>query len=284
MSAEDGYTPLFITAQNGDAEETRVLLDGGADANKARTDTGCTPLFIAAQNGHVKVVRVLLGGGADANKASTDNGCTPLFTAAQKGHVEVMRVLLDGGADANKAAVGDATPLCMAAHEGKLEAVRALLFNGADPNKATESGATPLDVASRNGHYTVALILLKRGAVQTACCVRGANAAGVNDPRMLQLLARWRCAMCDRRLCKVRVCARCKLVSYCGRECQRGDWARHKAACAEKASGGVPAHRMPIGSIGRLPGGGPPGPHSGGLVRPNYGLVYGSRMVRSSSP
>jgi hypothetical protein len=45
MSAEDGYTPLFIAAQNGDAEETRVLLDGGADANKASTDTGCTPLF-----------------------------------------------------------------------------------------------------------------------------------------------------------------------------------------------------------------------------------------------
>jgi hypothetical protein len=91
-------------------------------------------------------------------------------------------------------------------------------------------------VASRNGHYTVALILLKGGAVETACSVGpGGEAAEVTDPSMLRLLARWRCATCNEHLRKVRVCERCRLVSYCGRVCQRGDWAQHKAACTEEA-------------------------------------------------
>ena len=34
--------PLFTAASNGDAEVVRLLLDGGADANKARADDGST--------------------------------------------------------------------------------------------------------------------------------------------------------------------------------------------------------------------------------------------------
>ena len=164
---------------------------------------GCTPLYIAAQEAKLEAVRILIDNGADLNKATTDVGCTPLYTSSGEGLLEVVRCLLVGGADVNVS--------------------------------RSDGGATPLAVASRNGHYNVALILLKGGAVETACSVRGAKAAGVTDPRMLRLLVRWRCAMCDRHLCKVRLCAQCRLVSYCGRECQRGDWAQHKAACTKKA-------------------------------------------------
>ena len=30
---------------------------------------------------------------------------------------------------------------------------------------------------------------------------------------------------------KLRSCAACGLVSYCGAECQRGDWPQHKELC-----------------------------------------------------
>jgi len=113
---------------------------------------------------------------------------------------------------------------------------------GADVNVARSGdGATPLAVASRNGHYTVALILLKGGAVETACSVDRVG------PCILRLLARWRCAMCDRHLCKVRVCGRCRLVSYCGRECQRVHWAQHKAACTVRyrTSTNIDQHHRP---------------------------------------
>ena len=55
--------------------------------------------------GHVDVVRVLLEGGADIDKA-IDDGATPLFIASQQGHVEVVRALVEGGADIDKARDG----------------------------------------------------------------------------------------------------------------------------------------------------------------------------------
>ena len=70
----------------GHVEVARILvLDGGADVNKARANDGATPLFMAAQGGHVEIVRFLMDGGADVDKARTDDGVMPLIMAAQKG-------------------------------------------------------------------------------------------------------------------------------------------------------------------------------------------------------
>ena len=43
------------------------LLDGGAKVDAAKD--GATPLFIACQNGHVDAARLLLDNGADVNRA-----------------------------------------------------------------------------------------------------------------------------------------------------------------------------------------------------------------------
>ena len=53
-----------------------------------------------------------------------------------------------------------------------------------------------------------------------------------SDAQMLRLLARKRCAMCDK-LCAVKKCGRCRHVGYCSKECQRKHWAQHKLACTE---------------------------------------------------
>ena len=96
----------------------RLLLEAGADMDKARTDTRWTPLFMAAQNGHVEVVRCLVEAGADKDKADVD-GWTPLWVAALHGNVEMVRCLVEAGADKDKARTDImTTPLLMAAQNG----------------------------------------------------------------------------------------------------------------------------------------------------------------------
>jgi ankyrin repeat protein len=78
--------------------EIRALLAEGAYVDGIDGQANW-PLYAAALSGNAEVVRLLLDGGADVNKARTDNGCTPLFMAASLGHAEAVRQLLDGGVD-----------------------------------------------------------------------------------------------------------------------------------------------------------------------------------------
>lgn len=48
-----------------------MLLDHGAAVNQAMND-GASPLWIACQNGHEACARLLLDGGADVNRADED--------------------------------------------------------------------------------------------------------------------------------------------------------------------------------------------------------------------
>ena len=70
----ESLSTLWIAAYNGYAAVVRILIDRGADINKARDD-GATPLFIASAMGHVDVMSVLLERGADIDKDS-DSGAT----------------------------------------------------------------------------------------------------------------------------------------------------------------------------------------------------------------
>jgi ankyrin repeat protein len=121
---------LLIASQKGRLGVVRVLLERGADINKAH-NYGETPLYVASRNGHLNVVRVLLAGGADINKAD-NNGVTPLAIASTLGHVNVVKLLLREGADINKASNRGWTPLSIASRmatycdEGQEEVVKVL--------------------------------------------------------------------------------------------------------------------------------------------------------------
>ncbi|CAH1776346.1 unnamed protein product, partial [Owenia fusiformis] len=39
------------------------------------------------------------------------------------------------------------------------------------------------------------------------------------------------CAKCEKFKNAMKICTRCRLVYYCGRDCQITDWARHKVTC-----------------------------------------------------
>ncbi len=64
-----------------------ILIENGAQVN-VQSQNGFTPLYMAAQENHDGVVRLLLSSGANQSLA-TEDGFTPLAVALQQGHDKV---------------------------------------------------------------------------------------------------------------------------------------------------------------------------------------------------
>jgi len=141
-SRDEGSTPLYTAAAQGEQALVRLLLAAGADPNlRSGDDTEGTPLCAAACHGQMEIVRALLAQGADPNLREDDRW-SPLRWAASHGHEQVARELLAAGADPDLGA-----PLVEAARRGSLGVVQALLEHGADPQVADVEGRTALDLA-----------------------------------------------------------------------------------------------------------------------------------------
>ena len=104
----EGRPALHFAVEAGHRTAAQLWLEAGADVNHADMPNGTTALLLAARSGNVSVPRLLLDWGADKDKAATD-GSTPLIVAASAGHLEVTRLLLGSGADKNKTGRGGYT-------------------------------------------------------------------------------------------------------------------------------------------------------------------------------
>ncbi len=93
-----GYTPLFLSSQLGDAPMMELLLKAGADANAASA-SGAVPLMVAAAAGQPGAVSTLIAHGADVDAKESGRGQTALMFAAANGRSEVIDVLVEHGAD-----------------------------------------------------------------------------------------------------------------------------------------------------------------------------------------
>jgi len=162
QAENSGATPLSVAADNGHTDIVKLLLEKGSDPNQAGK-TGFTPLSIAANNGHTDIVKLLLEKGSDPNQAGK-SGFTPLSIAANNGHTDIVKLLLEKGSDPNQAVNSGATPLFMAAQNGHTDIVKLLLEKGSDPNQAVNDGATPLFMAAQHGHTDIVKLLLEKGS------------------------------------------------------------------------------------------------------------------------
>ena len=88
---EVGVTPLQLAASSGSPEAVQILLQQGADADRA-DDFGRTPIFIGVEKGNAEVVALLAAAGADVD-APERTGITPMRLAEEQGDRNIIQVL-----------------------------------------------------------------------------------------------------------------------------------------------------------------------------------------------
>jgi ankyrin repeat protein len=91
------FTLLHHMAAEGDIPKARLLLEHGADINTIDEEYRSTPLGCAARRGQKELVGLLLERGADPNRAAAP-WATPLAWARKKGHAAIEADLLQAGA------------------------------------------------------------------------------------------------------------------------------------------------------------------------------------------
>lgn len=141
----------------GDLDHANRLVQGGARVNAGG---GCA-LKEAAQRGHFELVRLLLDRGADPNRASwgekwiSGRATTTLELAVQSRDARVVRLLLERGADPR----ADYEAFAVAIRFGDVAIAELLLQHGADPNMADpeDESVAPerLDEAARRTRCTL---------------------------------------------------------------------------------------------------------------------------------
>ena len=166
--APGGMTPLLFAARDGRLDAAKLLVEAGADVNRADPN-GITPLLMAITNGQLPVAQFLVERGADV-KAADWYGRTPLWAAVEirnldlrsdatdngvdrDAALQLMTTLIDKGADVNARVkefpparrymlplgslewvdITGQTAFTRAAQSADLEAMRLLLAKGADP-------------------------------------------------------------------------------------------------------------------------------------------------------
>lgn len=141
-------------------EVTRYLLEHGADPDRQRNEN-VAPVIVGVC-GSYDCLRLMVEAGANVNRASDHNGETALHGVAGGSDVRAVRLLLDAGADPNArtkpgmttyalwrdARVRGETPLHRAAAWGSPEVIQLLLDAGADPTIRDANKDTPLSWAS----------------------------------------------------------------------------------------------------------------------------------------
>jgi ankyrin repeat protein len=171
-----GFTALLFAVRAGSLDAVKALLDAGADVNDTLSD-GESALVVAAANAHWEVANLLLDRGANPNRAGAgwnalhqtvhsrrpNLGYTPgPVPTGSLDSIEVVKKLIAKGVDVNarmtKNGMKDgqrnrvnrlgATAFFLGAKNTDLEVLKVLLAAGADVNIPSADGSTPLMVAA----------------------------------------------------------------------------------------------------------------------------------------
>jgi ankyrin repeat protein len=166
-----------LALKAGHAPVVRRLIAHGIDINR-RDSEGHTPLHWLLMHRSTRaealpMIRLLLQNGADGDKAANLWGETPLMIAAKADFPEAMHLLLDQGADAARRSQFLETALHFAAHHYTAETIHLLVTAGADINAPDRTGQTALHIAAHHNRRDVVKTLIARGADPTIKDARG---------------------------------------------------------------------------------------------------------------
>ena len=157
----EGFTPLYIAAQEGHAAATKQLIEARCNVD-LQDEHGCTPLFIAAEKGDAAVTELLIAARCNVDLQDKD-GCTPLHDAAENGHSSVTEMLIEARCNVNHEDKDGWTPLFFAAHNGHVSVTKQLIEALCNVD-AQKNGVSPLHCAAGKGHASVTHLL-----IQTHC-------------------------------------------------------------------------------------------------------------------
>ena len=160
----DGFTPLMAAR---DVYAAKALLKAGANPN-ARLNNGKSVLMMYAERGDPEMVKLLLDAGAEIDKAAMAYADNAEVASLMRAHIpnghytienllnveeiteDMLKEVMAGGFDLNKPPEGyNLTLLAMACHDNQGGRIKLLLKYGADPNilAKTNHGRTPLMLA-----------------------------------------------------------------------------------------------------------------------------------------
>jgi len=159
-----GYTALHAAAEAGNTEMIPLILDAGADINRATYDATFTSLHHALAKGHFETARVLINKGADVNLLNEAGVFgSSLHYAILKDSEEFVKLVLSKGADVNLCSGQGFSPIYQACMSDLPHIVKILLEAGADANVPDEDDLTPIHVCARDGSGECAMHLVKAG-------------------------------------------------------------------------------------------------------------------------
>lgn len=140
---KSGQPALNVAMREHSPKVAEILVNApGIDVN-ALNAVGESSLMLAAIKGDVPDAMLLLDHGADVNKA----GWSPLHYAATGPSTRLVGMLLDRGAKIDALSPNGTTPLLMAAHYGPEDSVYLLVARGADLNHKNEQNLGVIDFA-----------------------------------------------------------------------------------------------------------------------------------------
>ena len=194
------------------------------------------------------MVKLLLAKGANVNQSRKD-GCTPLIISRQKGHQNVVKLLLANGtkkapteeeAETGKKKKGTAKREARACQTCGKPATAEKKLKKCSVCRLVRYCSTEC----RDGDWKVhKVVCRKKGEeeeeeeeedVEEVEVLEKVEEVveEVKGARMCQFCGKLAAATKE----KFKKCSVCRLVRYCSRECQLGDWKGHKGVCKEAAA------------------------------------------------
>jgi ankyrin repeat protein len=161
-------TPVLAAADAGSAASMELLLNAGAEVNKAGGRGRKTALRLALDNRDSAILRLLIA--KDAKLDADDKGWSALYCAVDSADDDVVQMLLDRNHGPDADDVNDQrygfgnTLLCRAAERGRITLVNMLLDNGAEHSVTDLLKRTPLMFAAQNGSKDIVERLIGLGS------------------------------------------------------------------------------------------------------------------------